>query len=162
MGLTFISCVFLGVQWKKIVISLLQDWTLPSQRKKTKPIKPWSNLIDCLSLAENVLRTALSMYMDREDVALPLPTHEEVLVCSETTTTEEVGNLILRPLVASFIDQTTLISLTQVTLLWQRAIDDPGFKRIFCLLHAEKLAYQVCHKAIQSLTELSQGRKQGE
>ena len=95
--------------------------------------------------------------MDREDVALPLPTHEEVLVCSETTTTEEVGNLIFRPLVDSFIDQTTLISLTQVTLLWQRAIDDPGFKRIFCLLHAEKLTYQVCHKAIQSLTELSQG-----
>ena len=58
--------------------------------------------------------------------------------------------------------QTTLISNTQVTLLWQRAIGDLGFKRIFCLLHAEKLSYQVCHKAIQSLTELSQGRKQGE
>ena len=127
-----------------------------------KKIKLISNVIDLFSLSENVLRTALAMYMDREDVALPLPTHEEVLVCSETTTTEEVNNLILRPLVVSFIDQTTLISLTQVTLLWQRAIDDPGFKRIFCLLHAEKLSYQVCHKAIQSLTELSQGRKQGE
>ena len=50
----------------------------------------------------------------------------------------------------------------QVTLLWQRAIGDPGYKRIFCLLHAEKLSYQVCDLALQSLSELSQGKKQGE
>lgn len=53
-----------------------------------------------------MLRTALGLYMDGRDVALPLPTHEEVLVCNETTTTEEVGNFLLRPLGASFINQT--------------------------------------------------------
>ena len=39
-------------------------------------------------LSENVLRTALSLYM--EDEALPLPTLEEVLVCYSNTTAEEV------------------------------------------------------------------------
>ena len=44
-----------------------------------------------------MLRTALALYMDGGGVALPLPTHEEVLVCNQATTTEEVGNLIPRP-----------------------------------------------------------------
>ena len=47
-------------------------------------------------------------------------------------------------------------------MLWQRAIGDPDHKRIFCLLHAEKLSYQVCDRALRSLTELSQGQKQCE
>ena len=55
-----------------------------------------------------------------------------------------------------------MISQFQVTLLWQRAIGDPGFKRIFCLLHAEKLSYQVCDQALLSLMELSHGRKKSE
>ena len=38
--------------------------------------------------SENVLRTALSLYMEDED--LPLPTLEEVLVCYPNTTAEEV------------------------------------------------------------------------
>jgi len=83
-----------------------------------------------------VLKTALALYMYGDSVSLPLPTFEEVLVCNPATTTEEV------------------------TLLWQRAIGDPGFKRIFCLLHAEKLSYQVCDQALRSLTELSHGSKQ--
>ena len=44
-----------------------------------------------------MLRTALALYMDGGGVGLPLPTHEEVLVCNQATTTEEVGNLIPRP-----------------------------------------------------------------
>ena len=47
----------------------------------------------------------------------------------------------------------------QVILLWLRAIFDPGFVRIFCLAHAERLSYQVCDAALRSLSELSQGRK---
>ena len=43
-----------------------------------------------------MLRTALALYMDGGSVALPLPTHEEVLVCNQDTTTEEVGKLIPR------------------------------------------------------------------
>ena len=38
---------------------------------------------------ETILRTALSLYMEDED--LPLPTYEEVLVCHPNTTAEEVG-----------------------------------------------------------------------
>ena len=44
-------------------------------------------------------------------------------------------------------------------LLWQRAINDPEFKRIFCLVHAERLTYQVSDKALRSLSDLSQGRR---
>ena len=47
----------------------------------------------------------------------------------------------------------------QVTLLWQRAIGDPGFRRIFCLVHAERLTYQVSDKALRSLSDLSQGHR---
>ena len=46
------------------------------------------------SLPEKVLRTALALYMYEGDVTLPLPTHEEVLICNQTTTTEEVSYLI--------------------------------------------------------------------
>ena len=66
---------------------------------------------------------------------LPLPTHEEVLICTEKTTPEEV------------------------TLLWKRAFDDPGSKRIFCLVHAELLNYQVCDNALRDLQQLSQNKK---
>ena len=83
--------------------------------------------------AADVLKTTLALYM--EDANLPMPTHEEVLVCSERTTEEEI------------------------TLLWKRAMGDPNYFRIFTLVHAEKLSYQTCDKALKSLSELSQGRK---
>ena len=44
-------------------------------------------------------------------------------------------------------------------LLWQRAIGDPEFRRIFCLVHAERLTYQVSDKALRSLSDLSQGQR---
>ena len=70
-----------------------------------------------------------------EDDKLSLPTHEEVLICSEHTTYEEV------------------------TLLWKRAIKDPNYFRIFCLVHAELLSYQVCDKTLKTLLECSQGQR---
>jgi hypothetical protein len=42
-----------------------------------------------------------------------------------------------------------------------RAVNDPDFKRIFCLVHAEKLSYHVGDLALGSLSEHSRG-KQGE
>ena len=48
------------------------------------------------------------------------------------------------------------IIILQVILLWRRAIDDPGFKRIFCLVHAEKLLYQVSEECVRSLLWLKQ------
>ena len=38
--------------------------------------------------SDNVLKTVLSLYM--ENPSLPLPTFEEVLICNEQTTEEEV------------------------------------------------------------------------
>ena len=84
---------------------------------------------------DDVLKTVLSLYMDDRDQSLPMPTYEEVLICSEHTTQEEV------------------------TLLWKRALGDPQYNRIFCLVHAEKLSYKVCDLALQSLSVLSQGKK---
>ena len=80
-----------------------------------------------------MLKTALALYV--EDASLPMPTHEEVLVCSKHTTVEEV------------------------TLLWKRALGDPKGFRIFCLVHAERLSYLICDKALKSLSELSQGKR---
>ena len=51
-----------------------------------------------------------------------------------------------------------LIPSTKVNLLWQRAVCDPEFKRIFCLVHAEKLSYQTADKALRSLTDIIQGK----
>ncbi|CAI8017205.1 E3 ubiquitin-protein ligase rnf213-alpha [Geodia barretti] len=81
---------------------------------------------------DQVLRAALSLYM--EDSSLPLPTPEEMLICNQNTTSEEVD------------------------LLWQKAVCDPDFKRIFCLVHAEKLSYQTADKALRSLTEQIQNK----
>ncbi len=44
-------------------------------------------------------------------------------------------------------------------LLWRRALSDPELKRIFCLVHAEKLSYEHCDKALHSLTELTMGKE---
>ncbi|XP_064404373.1 E3 ubiquitin-protein ligase RNF213-like isoform X3 [Halichondria panicea] len=81
---------------------------------------------------DNILSSVLALYI--EDPTLPLPTLEEVLLCTLCTTVEEVS------------------------LLWRRAIDDPYFRRVFCLAHAERLSNKVCDAALRSLQELSQGR----
>ena len=49
--------------------------------------------------------------------------------------------------------------LLQIELLWMRAVKDPMFKRIFCLVHAEKLSYQVSDWALRSLSDLTQGKQ---
>lgn len=68
-----------------------------------------------------------------ENKELPMPTHEEVLICSDSTTSEDV------------------------TLLWKRAMNDPNNLRIFCLVNAELLSYQVCDRGLRTLMEHSQG-----
>lgn len=52
-----------------------------------------------------------------------------------------------------------IIIIVQINLLWQRAIRDPEFKRIFCLVHAEKLSYQTCDKVVETLKMLAQGKQ---
>ena len=78
-----------------------------------------------------MLKTVLSLYMDTPN--LPMPTHEEVLVCSDQTTAEEVS------------------------LLWRRAIGDVNKFGIYCLVHGERLSYQVCDQVLRELNEYSQG-----
>ena len=34
---------------------------------------------------------------------------------------------------------------------------DPGFRNIYCLVHAERLSYQVCESAFKEYDSLSQG-----
>lgn len=45
-----------------------------------------------------------------------------------------------------------------MTLLWRRAIFDPDFKRIFCLVHGEKLSYSTCEESLRELNRLKQGK----
>ena len=40
-----------------------------------------------------------------------------------------------------------------------KAISDKRHRRIFCLIHAEKLTYQVSDLALRSLSKHSQGKK---
>ena len=47
----------------------------------------------------------------------------------------------------------------QIEVFWLRAINDQEFKRIFCLIHAEKLSYKVSDQALNSLSKHSQGAK---
>ena len=107
---------------------------------------------------DQVLRTALSLYM--EDPTLPMPTPEEILICNQHTTAEQVST---GPSMHVFTTHNGLyIHVTcvfyQVNLLWQRAVCDPGFRRIFCLVHAEKLSYQTVDKTLRALTEVIQGK----
>ena len=57
-----------------------------SSKYGKKVLQCW-NLV--LSYLGDVLRTVLTLYMENED--LPLPTLEEVLICNQDTTTEEVS-----------------------------------------------------------------------
>ena len=43
-------------------------------------------------------------------------------------------------------------------LLWRRAIWDPDYKQVFCLVFAEKLSYKVCDESLAELDKLSQGK----
>ena len=47
----------------------------------------------------------------------------------------------------------------QVNNFWHRAVGDPGFRRIFCLVHAEKLPYHICDEALEALKNVSKGKQ---
>ena len=58
----------------------------PSMEKKSTTMLKFGLIL--VSYLGDVLRTVLTLYMENED--LPLPTLEEVLICNQDTTTEEV------------------------------------------------------------------------
>ncbi|XP_065826351.1 E3 ubiquitin-protein ligase RNF213-like isoform X2 [Oscarella lobularis] len=78
-----------------------------------------------------LIPAALQLYMS--DPLLPLPSADEVLLCSSTTTFEAVS------------------------LFWRRAIKDPSESRLFCLVGADRLSYEVSREAFDELFRLSQG-----
>ncbi|XP_072028229.1 E3 ubiquitin-protein ligase rnf213-alpha-like [Amphiura filiformis] len=80
--------------------------------------------------AGDIWTTVLSLYMHEGG---HLPTQEEVLICNTATTLE------------------------QVLLLWRRALSDQ-LKRVFCLVRADLLDYDVSVKAEQQLHHLMQGK----
>ncbi len=43
---------------------------------------------------------------------------------------------------------------SQLILLWQLTLNDPECKRIFCVVHAEKLLYHVADEAFRELITL--------
>ncbi|XP_072029083.1 E3 ubiquitin-protein ligase rnf213-alpha-like [Amphiura filiformis] len=80
--------------------------------------------------AGDIWTTVLSLYMHEGG---HLPTQEEVLICNTATTLE------------------------QVLLLWRRALSDQ-LNRVFCLVRADLLDYDVSVKAEQQLLHLMQGK----
>ena len=42
--------------------------------------------------------------------------------------------------------------------MWYRAVGDPDYKRIFCLVNGEKLSYQVCTKALEEMDQILKGK----
>ncbi|XP_046860852.1 E3 ubiquitin-protein ligase rnf213-alpha-like [Xenia sp. Carnegie-2017] len=78
-----------------------------------------------------VFGCVLSLFMGSENQALP--SDEEVVVCDENTTSEEIE------------------------LLWRRAVLDKA-GRLFCLVNADLLDFDVSQEAIRLLHFLTQGR----
>ena len=75
----------------------------------------------------------LSLYMI--DLHAPLPSAQEVLQCSSTTTLEEV------------------------CLFWRRVLGDPGYRRLFCLSMADRLSYEVSRRSWEEFNRLTQHQK---
>jgi hypothetical protein len=46
----------------------------------------------------------------------------------------------------------------QVSNFWHRTVGDPDYRRIFCLVNAEKLPYHICDQALEALKNISKGK----
>ena len=86
-----------------------------------------------LVISRNELfRGILALYM--RDLHVILPSAQEVLLCSYSTSFEEV------------------------CLFWRRMLADPGHRRLFCLAMADHLSYEVSRKSWEELNRLTQNR----
>ena len=107
---------------------------LAQRDKIDRPLAPYlktgqPNLIICPE--SDILPTVLSVYMENEN--LPLPSRNEVLLCNEDTTAEDVELLIRRAV-----------------------CDETG--RIFMLVSVHLLNYEVACDAEKMIEEYTQGR----
>ena len=78
----------------------------------------------------DMLRGILSLYM--REFRLVLPSAQEVLICSPTTSVEEI------------------------CLFWRKALLDPNHRRLFCLARADSLSYEVSRKSWKEFNRLTQ------
>lgn len=81
---------------------------------------------------DHVLYATLSLYMADPDY--PMPTRNEVLVCTEQT------------------------SLEEVELLLQRAVSDE--QSLYCLAHAQRLNYDLCGHVEKRIEDFQNGKRQ--
>ena len=52
-----------------------------------------------------------------------------------------------------------LYYVDQITLLWHRAVNDEGKRRLFCLVNADKLPYHISEEVLNNLEVITQGSK---
>ena len=124
---------YLGMNTLGLLLERLASFSHPS------PCRPFpsdqfvvgeANLV--LVPRKDVLVSVLRLYMI--DTRLPLPTAQEVLLCSPSTSAEEV------------------------CLFWRRAIGDPDHRRLFCLAMADRLSYEVSKKSVEDFNLLVQNQ----
>ncbi|XP_046861644.1 E3 ubiquitin-protein ligase rnf213-alpha-like [Xenia sp. Carnegie-2017] len=101
------------------------DRNIPTVFKEGEP-----NLL--LVSKGEVFGCVLSLFMGCENVTLP--SDEEVVVCDQSTTSEEIE------------------------LLWRRAVGD-NTGRLFCLVNADLLDFDVSQEALRLLESLTQGQQ---
>lgn len=98
----------------------------------------------------------ISLYAESE--CQPLPTMEEVLLCTHSTTIEDVSLPYICSVWVNRYHLLCQLLFQKVIIFWRRVLADPGYKRIFCLVNAEKLPYHVSDKAFRELSRLCQGK----
>ncbi|XP_062570770.1 E3 ubiquitin-protein ligase RNF213-like [Saccostrea cucullata] len=121
---------FLSVEHVGFILQHIYDKnTKVCSRPLPAPLKPGKpNLIVCSQ--EEVLPMLLTLFMN--DQSLPLPSRNEVLLCTELTTTEEVTMFFRRALRQEEKDRNHLI---------------------FCLVNADFIRYDVCEESLKEFKE---------
>ncbi|XP_078327262.1 E3 ubiquitin-protein ligase rnf213-alpha-like isoform X2 [Crassostrea virginica] len=120
---------FLSLEHLGIVLKSLYESDDVIVRPLPVTLKAGSpNLITCPQ--DEVLHMFFTLFMENQ--SLPLPNRNEVLLCTENTSTEEI------------------------TLFFRRALrqeKEDSNQRIYCLLNADLLRYDVCDESLKTLME---------
>lgn len=138
----FLNCAsssatdFLSIDHLGMILDLLyQTGECNMKRTLIDPLKCGKpNLIVCPQ--NEVVPMLFTLYM--VDMNMPLPTRNEVLLCTEQTTKEEVDIFFRRALFQSEQDQN---------------------ERIFCLMNADKLQYDASEQSLKDVTEYIKSAK---
>lgn len=116
-----------------------------------------------------------------ENQSLPLPNRNEVLLCTENTSTEEVNISKLKLMVQLHycmkqydyaiksyyninFNMWIRFHYYQITLFFRKALRQEkkdSNQRIYCLLNADLLRYDVCDESLKTLMENMRSAKTG-